>query len=142
MYFISKKVSEFAKKKLNYSDATWHHLQQDYLYMLQIYIELEINAYLESNNLTEERDRLLELSRKDEAGSELAMEFWKIYENNEEIHTKVDARMAEYNDKLLTAFVSSLSTQSREQFKALIDQELDKYTQAREKMDKILGSEV
>lgn len=136
MYFLSNKITNFIKQKLNYTDEMWLDFQYDYIYVFEIYLEVEINEYLSETKNVEELNRLVRISKEDPSGQKLIDEFFKIYKENEVIRSRIDARLVKYNENILAIFIESLSTTSRKEFSELLDTEINRYEKARKVLEK------
>ena len=127
MYFLSENITKYIKQKLGYPDDLWTQMQQDYIYVVFTFIEVETNLYLQDNGLNEDFEKLEKLSKKYksiERDYQLSKAFLEMYEKYPTIQKNVDEKIHEYFANLMAAFLDSLSENSRQEFTELMEEEL------------------
>ena len=108
MYFISDKISHFIKEKLGYPEALWQQMQEEYIQVFLIFLETEVNLYLEKKGLNEEVESLQKLSKsiKSEYRFEIVERFLLLYQKYPEIKKAVDKKFNQYFTGLMSALLT------------------------------------
>ncbi len=137
MYFLSPKITDFIKLKLGYPDEMWREMQQDYVYIFLIFLETEVNLYLEKEKLDEEVSSLRKKSDsiKSEYKFELIEEFMRLYTKYPEIKTRVDKKFNEYFRTLMAAVLDTFGEKSKNEFEELLISEAESYKSKREQLE-------
>jgi hypothetical protein len=137
MYFLSPKISEFIKMKLGYPEAMWREMQEEYIYIFLIFLETEVNLYLDDKNLDEELTNLKKVSNsiKSEYKFALIEEFIKLYSKYPEIKTRVDKKFHEYFMTLMAALLDTFGEKSKNEFEELLIAEAESYKLKRELLE-------
>lgn len=137
MYFLSPKITDFIRLKLGYPEEMWKEMQGEYVYIFLIFLETEVNLYLEEENLDEEITALKKLSDsiKSEYKFELIEEFMKLYSKYPEIKARVDKKFHDYFMTLMAAVLDTLGERSKKEFEDLLIAEAELYKSRREQLE-------
>lgn len=137
MYFLSPKITDFIKLKLGYPEDMWREMQEEYIYIFLIFLETEVNLYLEKEKLDDEINKLKKLSEsiKSEYKFELIEEFMKLYAKYPDIKSRVDKKFHEYFMTLMAALLDTFSEKSKNEFEELLISEAESYKTKREQLE-------
>jgi len=137
MYFLSPKITDFIKLKLGYPEQMWREMQEEYIYIFILFLETEVNLYLEKEKLDEEVIHLQKISDsiKSEYKFELIEEFMKLYTKYPAIKTRVDKKFNDYFMTLMAAILDTFGEKSKNEFEELLISEAESYKSKREQLE-------
>lgn len=134
MLFASERLLEFFREELKIPQQLLQYMQNSFFEAYLIYLETEVNLYLENNDLDEEYAELAKLKSKSNSDSELIFAFVDLSIKYPEIQKKVEEHMLNFN-KMFTANIHEmLDDEKLEKMNKIITEEIKRYADFREKL--------
>lgn len=139
MLFASPRLLQFFQDELGYPEELLDQIREDFFDAFLMILELEVNTYLDKNNLTEEYDRLFEIQKNDDfLESNLMTKFIEYYMENKDISSAVNKKMSYFTQMFVSNIKRRMTKEQLEGMDRIIDSDIEKY----QKAQKLLQQEI
>lgn len=139
MLFASPRLLQFFQDELGYPEELLDQIREDFFDAFLMILELEVNTYLDQNNLTEEYDKLFEIQKNDDfLESNLMSKFIEYYMENNDISSAVNKKMSYFTQMFVSNIKRRMTKEQLEGMDRIIDSDIEKY----QKAQKLLQQEI